>query len=88
MRRLRSLKNDPEPDSDESSDDGSSEDMPEDSAGEGVQSPSRKRRSLDDGGKSPIKRKRFDDDVRDASFWHIHILIIVAATSSSVERAA
>ncbi|KAI0302062.1 CDC45 family [Russula brevipes] len=63
-RAWETLNNDPEPDSDESSDDGSSEDMPEDSAGEGVQSPSRKRRSLDDGGKSPIKRKRFDDDRR------------------------
>ena len=59
-----SMKNDPEPESDESSDDDLSEDLPEDSAEEGVQSPSRKRRSLSDGSRTPSKRKRLDDDVR------------------------
>lgn len=56
----RLLKNDPEPESDESSD----EDLPEDSAEEGVHSPSRKRRSLGDGSRTPSKRKRLNDDVR------------------------
>lgn len=60
------LKNEPEPDSDASSDDDLSEDLPEDSEEEGIQSPSRKRRSLSDGSRTPgkRKRKRLDDDVR------------------------
>ena len=60
------LKNEPEPDSDASSDDDPSEDLPEDSEEEGIQSPSRKRRSLSDGSRTPSKRKRkrLDDDVR------------------------
>jgi cell division control protein 45 len=58
------LKNEPEPELDESSDDDSSEDLPEDSAEEAVQSPSRKRRSLSEGSGTPSKRKRLDDDVR------------------------
>lgn len=64
VRLLCVLKNDPEPESDDSSDDDLSEDLPEDSAGEDVQSPSRKRRSLSDGSRTPSKRKRLDDDVR------------------------
>jgi cell division control protein 45 len=59
------LKNEPDPDSDESSDDDSAvDDLPEDSADEGAQSPSRKRRSLSDGSRSGGKRRRLDDDVR------------------------
>jgi cell division control protein 45 len=58
------LKNEPEPGSDASSDDDLSEDLPEDSEEEGVQSPSRKRRSLSDGSRTPRKRKRVDNDVR------------------------
>jgi cell division control protein 45 len=57
------LKNEPEPDSDASSDDDLSEDLPEDSEEEGVQSHSRKRRSLSDGSRTPSKRKRLDIDV-------------------------
>lgn len=56
------LNNEPEPDSDTSSDDDLSEDLPEDSEEEGVRSPSRKRRSLSDGSGTPRKRKRLDND--------------------------
>ncbi|KAI0256730.1 CDC45-like protein [Lactifluus subvellereus] len=59
------LNDEPDPDSDESSDeDLAVEDLPEDSADEGSQSPSRKRRSLSDGGRSGSKRRRMDDDQR------------------------
>ena len=64
------MKNNPEPDSDESSDDDLSEDLPEDSTEEGMHSPSRKRRSLSDGSRTPSKRKRLDDDVRTFYFLH------------------
>ena len=66
------LKNEPEPDSDASSDDDLSEDLPEDSEEEGVQSPSRKRRSLSDGSGTPRKRKRLDSDVSAAALSSIH----------------
>ena len=68
------LKNEPEPDSDASSDDDSSEDMPEDPEEEDVQSPSRKRRSLSDGSRTPSKRKRkrLDNDVRAAALFSIY----------------
>jgi len=82
------LKNDPEPESDESSDDDLSEDLPEDSAEEGVQSPSRKRRSLSDGSRTPSKRKRLDDDVRKVCFRHRQSLTVIIATSSRVKRGA
>ena len=68
------LKNAPEPDSDASSDDDSSENLPEDSEEEGIRSPSHKRRSLSDGSRSPRKRKRLDDDVR-PSLWRLQIFI-------------
>jgi cell division control protein 45 len=66
------LKNEPEPDSDASSDDDLSEDLPENSEEEGVQSPSRKRRSLSDGSRTPSKRKRLDIDVRAAALSSIY----------------
>jgi hypothetical protein len=66
------LKNEPEPDSDASSDDDLSEDLPEDSEEDGVQSPSRKRRSLSDGSRTPRKRKRSDNDVRAAALSGIY----------------
>ncbi|KAI9510893.1 CDC45-like protein [Russula earlei] len=56
------LNNDPEHGSDESSDDDSSEGLPEDPVEEGV--PSRKRRSLSEGSRTPRKRNRLDDDRR------------------------
>ncbi len=65
------LKNEPEPDSDASSDDDLSEDLPEDSEEEGVQIPSRKRRSLSDGSRTPSKRKRLDVEVRASSLTGI-----------------
>jgi len=65
------LKNEPEPDSDASSDDDLSEDLPEDSEEEGVQIPSRKRRSLSDGSRTPSKRKRLDVEVRAPSLTGI-----------------
>ncbi|KAI0306549.1 CDC45 family [Multifurca ochricompacta] len=52
------LNDDPEPDSDESSDD----DVTENSADESVKSPSRKRRSLSEDNRSPNKRRRLDDN--------------------------
>lgn len=57
------LKNDPEPSSDEGSDDDSHKDF-EDSADESVKSPSRKRRSTSVGSRSRGKRRRLDDGVR------------------------
>ena len=66
------IKNEPEPDSDASSDDDLSEDLPEDSEEEGVQSPSRKRRSLSDGSGTPRKRKRLDNDVRVAALSSVY----------------
>jgi cell division control protein 45 len=71
----RVLKNEPEPDSDASSDDDLSENLPEDSEEEGVQSPSRKRRSLSDGSGTPRKRKRLDNDVRMATLSSIYKLL-------------
>ena len=76
-QRLRALivfllKNEPEPDSDASSDDDLSEDLPEDSEEEGAQSPSRKRRSLSDGSGTPRKRKRLDNDVRASALSSIY----------------
>lgn len=66
------LKNEPEPDSDASSDDDLSEDLPEHSDEEDVQIPSRKRRSLSDGSRTPSKRKRLDNDVRAAALSSIY----------------
>ena len=58
-----SLKNNPEPSSDEGSDDDSHKDI-EDSGDESVKSPSRKRRSSSVGSRSRGKRRRLDDGVR------------------------
>ena len=58
------MKNDPEPSSDEDSDDGSHKSLSEDSADESVKSPSRKRRSTSVGSRSRGKRRRLDDVVR------------------------
>ena len=58
------LQNDPEPSSDEDSDDDSHKSLSEDSADESVKSPSRKRRSTSLGSRSRGKRRRLDDRVR------------------------
>jgi cell division control protein 45 len=58
------LQNDPEPSSDEDSDDDSHKSLSEDSADESVKSPSRKRRSTSLGSRSRGKRRRVDDRVR------------------------
>ncbi|KAH9180579.1 CDC45-like protein [Lactarius sanguifluus] len=60
-RAWEALNNDPEPSSDEGSDDDSHQDLNEDSADEGVVSPSRKRRSTSVGSRSRGKRRRVDD---------------------------
>ncbi|KAI0273656.1 CDC45-like protein [Gloeopeniophorella convolvens] len=67
QRAWVTLAYEPEPDSDESSDDDLPEDMSEGSGGEdedGDGSPSRKRRSVGEGSKTPSKRRRLEPDRR------------------------